>query len=469
MNSRLMKAMLTGVLMVSVTAAMSGCGKNVTVNINDNNNTLQTIVTESMDGQDVSGNDSAAGETGDGVYSSSYGWTVTFEPADFAVNEVTDGASFVYQGESAGTNMVTITYAEDKGPEEVLDELTADWGDPDDIDRSESYFPGTNDKWGFWRSLNSDGEGSGLNERAFAGEYNGGTLLFEYITHTGSDEEVNKPSQDALQALTDSITYEDFEDQEMFKDYPGVYVREFSEEIEGQEHTFEESVTLNKDHSGEISIQDDLYVMWGKDKLIMADGSYDYSLDGDTLTLTMDDITMEFVRQGDASDDKKGSSLPAYKYPGDDGLMTAVYGYLIDEYSSHYEKADVSIPCVTIVGTDESNPDDICVWGDFWIFNYDLEGDTLMCESGGSYPGCIHLKKTDSGYEAEGMDVTEDGSGYTESAKKIFGDLYEDFEKINSDQDAREKTRAQIISDYVRENGLSVTKYKDFGWDAVEI
>ena len=30
--------------------------------------------------------------------------------------------------------------------------------DPEKIDRSESYFPGTFDKWGYWRTINGNGD-----------------------------------------------------------------------------------------------------------------------------------------------------------------------------------------------------------------------------------------------------------------------------------------------------------------------
>jgi hypothetical protein len=38
--------------------------------------------------------------------------------------------------------------------------------------------------------------------------------------------------------------------------------------------------------------------------------------------------------------------------------------------------------------------------------------------------------------------------------------------KIYSDQDVREKKRAESIRDYVKANGLPITKYQDYGWEA---
>ena len=53
--------------------------------------------------------------------------------------------------------------------------------------------------------------------------------------------------------------------------------------------------------------------------------------------------------------------------------------------------------------------------------------------------------------------------------KEIFGDKYDDFHKINSNQEDREKIRLQFISDYVKANKLPITKIKDFGWDPVTL
>ena len=146
-----------------------------------------------------------------------------------------------------------------------------------------------------------------------------------------------------------------------------------------------------------------------------------------------------------------------------------LYQYIIDELAGNYPKSQVSIPCPVIVKMDESDKSDIRVYGNFWIFNYDLNGETLECTSGGSYPGCIHVKNTEEGYEAVSMDVVEDGSGFTESAKKIFGDNYDAFMKDGEDEKLREQLRAQIVANYVAANNLNITAIKDFGWDPVTL
>ena len=169
--------------------------------------------------------------------------------------------------------------------------------------------------------------------------------------------------------------------------------------------------------------------------------------------------------------DKKSSeaALPAYEYPGPELFYSVVYKYMIDEFGPHYDPADVGIPCPVIIAEDDSNKDDILLYGNFWYFNYKLNGDTLENTSGGSYPGVMHVKSTDAGYEVTGMDLTEDGSGFTESAKKIFGKYYDTFMKDGEDDKLLEKTRAQIIANYVAANNLSITAYQDYGWDPVTL
>ena len=157
-----------------------------------------------------------------------------------------------------------------------------------------------------------------------------------------------------------------------------------------------------------------------------------------------------------------------YGYAGTDPVDAAVYDYLGDELSENYDDADANIPVVTVIDVEEQDSETL-VWGDFWIINYNIEGDTLKMVSGGAYPGVMHLVKDGDEYEVKSMDVVADGSNYEESAREIFGDKYDSFIKVSSDNEQREETRAEIIANYVKARGLSVTKYQDEGWDPVEL
>ena len=167
----------------------------------------------------------------------------------------------------------------------------------------------------------------------------------------------------------------------------------------------------------------------------------------------------------DESGDTAKEKLPDYEYPGPELFYYVLYDYLNTHLMEKNNEDEVSIPCPIIVYEDESNRDDILVYADFRIYSYYLDGDILKTSSGGSFPGCIHLKSTDAGYEVTDMELVEDGSSYTDSAKKIFGEHYDDFTKAIADTEETERIRAQIICNYVSANGLSVTGYQDYGWD----
>ena len=143
--------------------------------------------------------------------------------------------------------------------------------------------------------------------------------------------------------------------------------------------------------------------------------------------------------------------------------------YIVDTFGKQYSQAEVCIPQQIVVATDESDAQDIKVWGDFWVFNYNTAGDTLKTASGGSHPGLMHLKKGDKGYEVTGFDQVGDGSQFEPTAKKIFGDKYDAFMKMHSNDKDREQNRAQGIAKYVKAHDLKVTMYQDYGWPAVKL
>lgn len=176
---------------------------------------------------------------------------------------------------------------------------------------------------------------------------------------------------------------------------------------------------------------------------------------------------------GTAASGESASAAPvdasAYGYAGDDPVEAAVYKYMVEEVGKHFDKADVSIPTVQIVHVDYTNPDDVLVYGDFWIDNYDIDGDTLECVSGGNFPGVMHLGKNGEGYVVSAFDQVADGSNFDSSARELFGDNYDAFMKVYSDSEAREELRTITVSDYVNLNGLNVTQYKDYGWDPVKL
>ena len=148
---------------------------------------------------------------------------------------------------------------------------------------------------------------------------------------------------------------------------------------------------------------------------------------------------------------------------------TAVDDYLVNEIGKNYAQSDVCIPYAYVISADEGNPDDILVWGDFWVFNYEISGDTLKTASGGNHPGLMHVKKTNDGYEVTGFDAVVDGAGNLESAKQIFGDKFDVYQEFSSAAEKREMERLRFTADYVKKHDMSVTLLQDYGWPAVEL
>lgn len=149
--------------------------------------------------------------------------------------------------------------------------------------------------------------------------------------------------------------------------------------------------------------------------------------------------------------------------------LTAIERFMTDSIGSQYAQGDVCIPFLRIVDVDESDADDIRVWGDFWVDNYLVSGDTLKNVSGGSHPGLMHVKQKADGFEVISFDAVGDGSAYIPTAKKIFGERFDSLQTVASNKEKREAVRAKAIAEFVKRNDLKVTMYQDFGWDAVKI
>ncbi len=147
----------------------------------------------------------------------------------------------------------------------------------------------------------------------------------------------------------------------------------------------------------------------------------------------------------------------------------AIDKYMVEEIGKNYSDGKYRVPMHNVVAVDESDAKDIKVWADFWLFNYDLVGDTLKCMSGGSYPGLMHIEQNDKGFEVKAFDRVEDGSNFLPSAKKIFGDKFEAFQKINGDENKREQLRAEVLAEFVKKEGIAATLYQDYGWPAKKI
>ena len=174
---------------------------------------------------------------------------------------------------------------------------------------------------------------------------------------------------------------------------------------------------------------------------------------------------------GTATADKTDDDTAAVvETTGSDAFFPVMLQYLVDSIGVHYAQGEICIPSCRAISINETNPDSLLVLGDFWVFNYNQVGDTLKCVSGGSHPGKMVFQKDEKGeYVVTLFDQVEDGARNIESAKRIFGDMYNFFDTVNSDEKSRERIRAEYIANYVKEHNLPVKYYQDYGWPAQEI
>jgi hypothetical protein len=143
----------------------------------------------------------------------------------------------------------------------------------------------------------------------------------------------------------------------------------------------------------------------------------------------------------------------------------AIKRYLVNEIGKDYAQGEYCVPSHMTVGIDDSNPEDIKFWGDFWIHNYNQVGDTLKCVSAGNHLGLMHIRKTEKGFQVTAFDQVADGADNLPSAKKIFGDKYEYYIKLCSNG-WREECIMNDVERYATEHNLTATMYQNFGWPA---
>lgn len=145
-------------------------------------------------------------------------------------------------------------------------------------------------------------------------------------------------------------------------------------------------------------------------------------------------------------------------------VRQAINDYLVSEIGEHYLKGELCVPSMIAVHEEEG-----LFMGDFWVFWYDQAGDTLKCVSGGNHAGVMTLRGENGGYKVTAFEQTVDGAGNVASAKRIFGEYFDIYQNIHSNENVREAVRKEQLREYVKQNGLGAKYYQDYGWPAVAI
>lgn len=158
-----------------------------------------------------------------------------------------------------------------------------------------------------------------------------------------------------------------------------------------------------------------------------------------------------------------------FEYDGTDKYLKAITDEMVkvgDEYFGN--QGAVEIPSPLVVKIDDSDKNDIKVYGDFTIYGYIMNGTIFDMKNGGSFPGCYHLKEENGNVTFVKSEMAEDGSNNYESLVKICGDdenlAKEIFAAKDNDKD---KTRVEYAKMYAKKNNFRLSGIKDYGWPVI--
>ena len=196
---------------------------------------------------------------------------------------------------------------------------------------------------------------------------------------------------------------------------------------------------------------------------VWEDGSFDPESDIEEHILSMERVNGQWL-MSDFDDHKADCIRYIANNRKEQAIRQAISDYLLREIAPYYLQGEICVPSLMMVREEDS-----CVWGDFWVFWYNISGDTLKTVSGGSHPGMMTLKYENWKPQVVDFERVEDGSRFMPTAKRIFGDYLDIFMNMHSNESVREAVRREQLSEFVQQNGLNVHYYQDFGWEAVEL
>ena len=196
---------------------------------------------------------------------------------------------------------------------------------------------------------------------------------------------------------------------------------------------------------------------------VWEDGSFDPESDIEEHILSMERVNGQWLMT-DFDDHKADCIRYIANNRKEQAVRQAISDYLLREIAPYYLQGELCVPSLLI-----AHEEDSCVWGDFWVFWYNISGDTLKTVSGGSHPGRMTLTYANTQPQVVDFERVEDGSRFMPSAKRIFGDNLDIFMNMHSNESVREAVRREQLSEYVQQNGLNVHYYQDYGWEAKEL
>ena len=196
---------------------------------------------------------------------------------------------------------------------------------------------------------------------------------------------------------------------------------------------------------------------------VWENGSFDPESDIEEHVLSMERVNGKWL-MADFDDHKADCIRYIANNRKEQAIRQAISDYLLREIAPYYLQGELCVPSLMMV-----REEDTCVWGDFWVFWYNISGDTLKTVSGGNHSGRMTICETAGSLYVTAFEQTEDGAGNDASARRIFGSYYDIYMNMHANESVREAVRREQLSEYVQQNGLNVHYYQDNGWEAVEL
>ena len=231
------------------------------------------------------------------TYTSKNGWSTQYDKNSFEVNETGEGTYFVYTGDCAGTSYVGLSVVNRQSAKEVLYEKTANWNQANMM-VNEGLFQG--DKWAYTRILTPSAGEVPVYQMCQAAEYNGSVFLIEAYETMGNNEAMNMNVSDNISMVIDALQLGYYETQTEFNNYVGTYVYSYDDVVGGQVQIVTDTITLNPDHTGILTMQDNVHFYWGSHELYMNSNWNDrreFAIEGDSIYVNMGNNNwVEFTR-----------------------------------------------------------------------------------------------------------------------------------------------------------------------------
>lgn len=193
------------------------------------------------------------------------------------------------------------------------------------------------------------------------------------------------------------------------------------------------------------------------------DGSFDESTDVEEHTLSMEKAGGKWLMS-----DFDGHKADCLRHIAiarkEQSVRDAIGEYLVREVGESYLKGELCVPTMIMV-----HEEDNLFMGDFWVLWYNRVGDTLKCVSGGNHSGVMTLALDGDTYRVTAFEQTVDGAGNDASARRIFGEYYDIYQGIHSNERIREVVRQEQLRHYLDSRNIDARYYQDYGHPAVAL